>query len=145
MDSSFVTWRTSRCSGLLSLSMRTPPSPQSMISGRTHGDALLMLTFVIVMHVLRGRTQGYKALFAPLLSPPVWERKGNVPAVTRLLQVSNPRMLKPRSPVHPHPRGYLDEVGVECTPVDTVRDARETGCGRSTPCRMPEVDRVEVL
>lgn len=31
--------------------------------------------------------QGYKGLFAPLLSPAVWERKGNIPAVTRLLQV----------------------------------------------------------
>ncbi|CAN0529490.1 unnamed protein product, partial [Ectocarpus sp. 12 AP-2014] len=28
---------------------------------------------------------GYKGLFAPLLSPSVWERKGNIPAVTRLL------------------------------------------------------------
>jgi len=31
--------------------------------------------------------QGYKGLFAPLLTPSVWERKGNIPAVTRLLQV----------------------------------------------------------
>ena len=31
--------------------------------------------------------QGYKNLFPPLLSPPVWERKGNIPAVTRLIQV----------------------------------------------------------
>ncbi|CAN0480233.1 unnamed protein product, partial [Scytosiphon promiscuus] len=30
--------------------------------------------------------QGYKSLFAPLLMPAVWERKGNIPAVTRLLQ-----------------------------------------------------------
>lgn len=36
---------------------------------------------------LRAYLQGYKGLFAPLLMPPVWERKGNVPAVTRLLQV----------------------------------------------------------
>lgn len=32
--------------------------------------------------------QGYKSLFAPLLMPAVWERKGNIPAVTRLLQAS---------------------------------------------------------
>ncbi|CAM9797006.1 unnamed protein product, partial [Sphacelaria rigidula] len=31
-------------------------------------------------------SDGYKNLFAPLLAPPVWERKGNVPAVSRLLQ-----------------------------------------------------------
>eukprot|EP00903_Cladosiphon_okamuranus_P009495 g9047.t1 len=31
-------------------------------------------------------SDGYKGLFAPLLTPAVWERKGNVPAVTRLLQ-----------------------------------------------------------
>lgn len=41
--------------------------------------------------------QGYKGLFAPLLSPSVWERKGNIPAVTRLLQV----------------RGYKLEVPLE--------------------------------
>ncbi|CAN0047642.1 unnamed protein product [Ascophyllum nodosum] len=31
-------------------------------------------------------SDGYKNLFPPLLSPPVWERKGNIPAVTRLIQ-----------------------------------------------------------
>lgn len=36
-------------------------------------------------------SQGYKGLFAPLLTPSVWERKGNIPAVTRLLQVIGQR------------------------------------------------------
>eukprot|EP00904_Undaria_pinnatifida_P010098 jgi/Undpi1/6218/HiC_scaffold_20.g08702.m1 len=31
-------------------------------------------------------SDGYKSLFAPLLMPAVWERKGNIPAVTRLIQ-----------------------------------------------------------
>ena len=40
------------------------------------------------IHALIGQelSDAYKGLFAPILSPTLWERKGNVPALTVLLK-----------------------------------------------------------
>lgn len=36
-------------------------------------------------------SENYKALLTPLLNPPLWETRGNVPACTRLLSAVIPR------------------------------------------------------
>jgi exportin-2 (importin alpha re-exporter) len=39
-------------------------------------------------------SENYKALLGPLLNPPLWETRGNVPACTRLLSAVIPRAAK---------------------------------------------------
>lgn len=39
-------------------------------------------------------SDNYKALLGPLLNPPLWETRGNVPACTRLLSAVIPRVTK---------------------------------------------------
>lgn len=36
-------------------------------------------------------SENYKALLGPLLNPPLWESRGNIPACTRLLSAVIPR------------------------------------------------------
>ncbi|CAN0158653.1 unnamed protein product, partial [Ectocarpus sp. 8 AP-2014] len=69
---------------LTSLFSATETSPLNYLSI----DFVPFFAWSCVVSCWRNTTsrQGYKGLFAPLLSPSVWERKGNIPAVTRLLQ-----------------------------------------------------------
>jgi exportin-2 (importin alpha re-exporter) len=39
-------------------------------------------------------SDNYKALLGPLLQPPLWETRGNIPACTRLLAALIPRVAK---------------------------------------------------
>ena len=73
--------------------------------------------FQILAQLLEYRSDGlsepYRALFAPLLAPANWERKGNVPALTRLL------------------KAYLKQGAAEVSEALMQQAGAERGGGRS--------------